>query len=293
MKHRSIAALVGLLTVGTLSAYALMIALPPAPQRLATATAAYVGKVTEVSDKAVKANMFKDDTREMKIATVRVSETILGKGMREVKVGFFLPEMGGIGGRPRPPIGRGFGIQLTKDMEGALLLHKHPTMKDVYVFADFQGFVQKAGNPGFDGELKEMKVTARLLADPMKGLKAKDAAERLKTATLLVSRYRTPAPGAEEKTEAVPAEQSKLILETLADADWAPKGGVRFGELNAQQAFFQLGLTPADGWTQPMDFKEVPAAAKKWLKDNAGKFKMKRFVRDEGGPSEEPGAPAK
>jgi hypothetical protein len=283
----------GLLTVGAVSAYALMIALPPAPTRVATATAAYVGKVTEVSDKAVKAGMFKGDEREMKIATIRVTETILGKGMREVKVGFFLPEKP-MGGRPiRPGLGRGFGPQLSKDMDGAFLLHKHPTLKDVYVFADFQGFIQKAGNPGFDGELKAMKETAKLLADPMKGLKSKDAAERMKTAALLVSRYRAPAPGAESKEEAVPAEQSRLILEVLADSEWSPRGEVRFGEPSAQQAFFQLNLTPADGWKQPMNFAEVPAAAKKWLKENAGKYKMKRFVRDEGGPSEEPGAPAK
>jgi len=57
--------------------------------------------------------------------------------------------------------------------------------------------------------------------------------------------------------------------------------------------FFQLGLTPADGWTQPRNFAEIQEAAKKWLKENAGKYKMKRYVRDEGGPSEEPGASPK
>ncbi|MBY0230301.1 MAG: hypothetical protein K2W96_13540 [Gemmataceae bacterium] len=294
MKQRTLLALACAALAGSsATAYALMIALPPAPTRVATATAAYVGKVTEVADKAVKAEMFKGDERELKIAKVKVTETILGKGAREVKVGYFVPMPIRGGGRPiRPGLGRGMGPQLSKDMEGVFMLHKHPTMKDVYVFADFQGFVQKTGNPGFDGELKTMKETAKLLADPMKGLKSKDAAERLKTASLLVSRYRTQPPGEAPKTEDVPAEQTKLILGVIADSDWNARGG-RFGEPNAQQMFYQLGLTPKDGWEQPRDFTKTQEAAKKWLKDNAEKYKMKRFVRDEGGPSEEPGAPAK
>jgi len=220
MKHSKIAGLLGLLTVAALSARALMIALPPTPQRVATATAAYVGKVTAVADKAVKAAVYKDDEREMKIATVRVSETLLGKGMREVKVGFFVPSAV-VPGRPiRPGLGRGTGPQLFKDQEGILMLHKHPTMKDVYLFADFQGLVAKKDNPGYDTELKGIKETAKLLADPMKGLKAKDAAERLKTAGLLVSRYRSASPGAEAKQEAVPADQSNLTPDTIAEPDW-------------------------------------------------------------------------
>ncbi len=283
MKHRMIAGLAGLLLLSS-SALALRIALPPGAMaaRIVTATAAYGGKVTEVSDKAVKAEMFKGDERDMKIATFRVSEKILGKGTREVKIGFIT----GAGKAGGPITSRGFGPQLTKDMEAVVLLHKHPTMKDVYVFAGYDGLVQKAGNPNFDTEVKAMKENVKAIADPMKGLKSKDAAERLKVATLLVSRYRTAVPGV-TKTEDVPAAESKLLLETLEES-WDPAKGVRFGEPSSQQAFFQLGLTPADGWTQPKDFKEFPAAAKKWLKENAGKYKMKRFARDEGGPGEEP-----
>ncbi len=126
---RNIAALGGLLTLAALSAHALSIAIMPVPVRVAGAQAAYVGKVTDINEKAVDAARFKGDDYKMKIATVKVSETLMGKGMREVKVGFILPGAGG--GLIRPGRGRMVGPQLIKDQEGILMLHKHPTMKDV------------------------------------------------------------------------------------------------------------------------------------------------------------------
>jgi len=153
------------------NALALRIAIapPPVPMRAAAASAAYVGKVTAVADKAVAADMFKGDTRQMKVATVRVSETLVGKGAREVKVGFFTGAVGGpaIGGgirpiRPiRPPIGRMGGVQLTVGQEGVLFLNQHPTMKDVYVVTDNFGFISKPGNPNYAKELAEVKAAAK------------------------------------------------------------------------------------------------------------------------------------
>ena len=53
----------------------------------------------------------------------------------------------------------------------------------------------------------------------------------------------------------VGAEESKLILKIIADADWkaiAPIGGnPGLAAPNALQAFYQLGLTDKDGWKQP------------------------------------------
>src|SRR5262249_47447594 len=115
---------------------------------------------------------------------------------------------------------------------------------------------------------------------PNDGLKSKEAEERLTTAALLVTRYRTNR-NPEAKTEEVPAEQSKLILEVLASADWAPKNNPRqFGQPNPQQIFFQLGITDKDGWKQPQDFTKLADEAKKWCKDNAGKYRIKRFVNE-------------
>jgi hypothetical protein len=239
--------------------------------------------VTAVTEKTVAADMFKGDTRQMKIATVRVSQTLVGKGAREVKVGFVVLA-GGVGGPIRP--GRFNLPQLAVGQEGVVMLHKHPTMKDVYVFSDNFGFVAKTGNPNYAKDLAEVKAAAKMLADPMKSLKAKDANERYQAAAMLVVRYKTP-PGTATKTEKVPAAESKLILETLAAADWTPKPGPLY-QMGAQSIFLRLGLTPMDGFTQPRNFKEFPEAAKKWLKDNAGKYELNRYVR-EAGVSEEPG----
>jgi hypothetical protein len=281
------------LLAGTTNAQALRIAIAPVPMRVAGAEAAYVGKVTAVAEKAVPANMYKGDMRQMKIATVRVSETLIGKGAREVKVGFFLPSGPAVGGRPggiRPGFRINNGPQLAGGQEGVLMLNRHPSVKGVYVFSDLNGFVVKAGNPGYAKDLTDIKAVAKVLADPMKALKSKDAAERFQAAATLVTRYKT-APGTATKTEKVPAAESKLILEAIASADWAPKAGVMF-QMNPQAIFARLALTPKDGFTAPRNYAEYPDAAKKWLKDNAGKYELNRYVR-ETGVSEEPGASPK
>ena len=40
---------------------------------------------------------------------------------------------------------------------------------------------------------------------------------------------------------------------------------------------YRLGLTDKDGWTPPKTGNQMDAA-KKWLKDNAGKYRIQRFV---------------
>ena len=113
-------------------------------------------------------------------------------------------------------------------------------------------------------------------------LKGKNADDRFLTAAMLIARYRTPRPG-ETKTEAIDAEESKLILQALADADWTVKpapGILGLQTMNPQNIFYRLNLTPQDGWTQPTDVKDVPDAAKQWLKDNAEKYRIQRFVAD-------------
>jgi hypothetical protein len=141
----------------------------------------------------------------------------------------------------------------------------------------------KKDNPNFDKELDEVKRCTKLLADPMASLKAKEADDRTLTAEMLVARYRlVNTGGAAPKTEDVGAEESKLILQTLADADWDVKPAPgRIGmQMNPLQSFFQLGLTEKDGWKQPQDGKELQDAAKKWLKDNAATYRVQKVVAE-------------
>jgi hypothetical protein len=216
---------------------------------------------------------------DYQIANVQVGDALLGaKDAKEIKVAF-LPPASGPG--PGPRIRRFPQFNLTLDQEGCLFLVKHPT-EDFYIGQNYYDILGKTDGT-FDKDMEEIKRCVKLLADPSAGLKAKSADDRFVTAAMLVTRYRTQRSGA-AKTEPIDAEQSKQILLTLADADWTPpKVGV-IGRaaipLNAQGLFFQLGLTEKDGWSVPKDASAIPDEAKKWLKSNAEKYRIERFVAD-------------
>ena len=271
MRYRFLSLLTLLVVVAIGSAR--VMAPPPIAVRLATADAVFVGKVTGFGDKMVPADLEKGDEREMQVATVEVSQDLLGKVGKKVQVGFF------------PPMGRRPGLQLEPKDEALFLVRKHPKLKNTYVAEMFYSAVRDKDNPEFKTQVDEAKAAVKLIANPMAGLKSKDADERYLTAALLITRYRTPK--ADSKLEAVPAAESKLILETLAEVDWQPRNP-KFFSLPAIGLFGRLGVTEKDGWTPPKNFAEVPAEAKKWLKANAGKFKMQRYASPKMGPSEEP-----
>src|SRR5262245_42135025 len=80
---------------------------PPVPLRVAVADAVLVGKVTDIAEKMEKAELYKGDTRELKIATVKVETAVLGKLGTTARVGFV-----------HNLTGRRFPVaQLTKDQE--------------------------------------------------------------------------------------------------------------------------------------------------------------------------------
>src|SRR5262249_54748058 len=83
--------------------------------------------------------------------------------------------------------------------------------------------VDKKNADAFKVELAEAQRCARLLEAPEAGLTSKDADERLLTAGLLILKYRTARDGA-GAFEPADAKLSRLILLTLADADWNKQG---------------------------------------------------------------------
>jgi hypothetical protein len=91
-----------------------------------------------------------------------------------------------------------------------------------------------------------------------------------------VSRYRNPE-GSTGKLEPIDAEESKLILLALADADWSVNDFR--SPLNPQQTWYKIGAGPADGFNPPADFKQLGDAAKTWLKANAATYRIKKFVK--------------
>lgn len=269
-------------------ARAMMIAPPPLPQCAALSDAIVVGKVTAFGDKLVSVKPPNGgDKVDYQIAIVQISDPITGvKDAKEIKVGFIppLPPM-----PPNPGPGpvlirkRYPQFNLTLDQEACLFLVKHPT-EDFYIGQNYYDVINKANNADFDKNIDEIKHSVKLLADPAAGLKSRSADDRFLTAALLVMRYRTPRAG-ETKTAPIDAAESKQILQALADADWSPPkpmpgvGFVGF-QMTPQAIFFRLNLTPADGWMQPRDAKEIPDAAKQWLKDNVEKYRIERFVAD-------------
>jgi len=273
--------------VSTAPAKAMQIAPQPIPLRVAAADAVVVGKVTGFGDKLVPSEMFKGDKREMQVATVKVEDAVVGKVGKEIKVGFFpppavVPPAGG--GRIRPFIRQRVGPQLTVGREAALFLKKHPT-RDVYMISGYDDVINKKDNPNFAKTAEEMKKAGKVLANPKDSLAVKNADERFSNAAVLLAFYRTPH--GNNTTENLSAEESKQILLAIADANWAPKPGIGF-QMNPQAMFYRLGLTPKDGWNQPKDFKTFPEEAKKWLKDNAGKYRIQRYVAAKATTATEP-----
>jgi hypothetical protein len=140
----------------------------------------------------------------------------------------------------------------------------------------------KENNPGFDALVGQYERWGRLLKSPLEGLQSKDPEERFLTAALLVTEHRTFRPGfhsQDQKTAAIDATQSKLILLALADADWSKV--ILDNTVSVQSLFAQLGPTTQDGWNASIghDAKGYEIAVKKWLKDSAETFRIKAFVQ--------------
>jgi hypothetical protein len=274
-------AVVGLsLLAGASPAKAIAVRLSPLPERVALADAVVVGKVTAIEEKTVSASPYPgvDQKVEYQVAVIKIEDGLSGlKCLTHVKVGFFTPQAQPGGPRIRPP-GRFGPPALTLDQEGCFFLKKHHT-EAFYTAPQFDSVLVKAGNDNFGKEVAQVKRCAALLADPKAGLKAKDADERSLTAGMLLMRYGRQTTG-NEKREPIDAEESKLILQALADGDW----GKPFSpaEITPPMAFGMLNLQPTDGWN-PGGFanqNDYAAAAKKWLKDNAGTYRVQRFVSD-------------
>ncbi len=255
-----------------------IIAPQPIPVRVAHADIVIVGKVTKIEDKTVSVVSSPGATNkvEYQIAVVKVEDPILNaKDVKEVRVGF-IPATPGVirPGGYRPPT-------LTEDEDALLFLTKH-FEGDFYVIPAYFDVVKKANNTEYEANIEETKKAAKLLADPTAGLKAKEAADRYLTAAMLVERYRTQKPPYDPnpKEEPIDAAESKLILEALRDAAWAPPAQPKPGiQLTPFSTFNRLGVTPAD-FDKPPTQGITAELAQAWLKDNAGKFRIKKYVAE-------------
>jgi hypothetical protein len=267
----------------TVANRAMMIAPAPIFERVARTENVVVGKVTSIEEKSVMAPVIlgAKDNMEYLVAVVKIDQTIQGaKGLTHIKVGFPAPQAA-VPGRPIRLGGRG-QTKLEKDQEVLLFLTPHNSGEFQIMEAYFDVVDKNADT--FAKDVEAAKKYAKMLADPEKGFQSKDATDRLTTAAMLITKYRTPRASTKApKEEPIDAGMSKLILNTLADADWAPAkpgGPPGNNQLMPLNLFFRLNLTDKDGWKPPMDGNKFAEAAQQWIKDNKDKYVLKRFVAE-------------
>jgi hypothetical protein len=285
MSRSTIASLACVIVLtAALPARALRMAPSPIPIRVATADVIVVAKVVRIEERSEKIPRFQGDKQmaEYQVAVLQITDPILNaKGITHVRVGF-IPPPPAVAPRPGLPRlssgGRSLAIRYAPGLEGCFFLKRHP-FATFYHTPMYFDVITKAKNPQFSKEVAEVKKSTRLLANPMAGLKSRDANERLTVAAMLIARYRTPPPGARSlKTEPISAEESQQIMKVLAEADWAAKPTpTRFG-MTPPNLFGRLGVTAKDGFQRPRDYRQYQAAAQKWVKANANTYRIQRFV---------------
>lgn len=284
--RKAFLAIVGVLVVRVGLTWGIVpLAEPSLPQRTALADLVLVGKVISFEQDLVEASPLLKIPRVNKIpyqvAIVSVQTPILGiKTPSQIRIGYVV--LPSATKEPEVKYRRLARIKLAEGQEGCFFLTKHPD-ESFYVAQAAYEFLDKTKTKSYDTKLAEIKHCAQLLRDPDAGLQAKTAADRLLTAAMLIFRYRTAryAYSGKPTTAPIDANQSWRILTALAEADWKEEEAPL--ELSPFSLFMRLDLTPEDGWTPPRSVPEQISAAKKWLGENAGKYRIQKYVPEEKG----------
>jgi hypothetical protein len=248
---------------------------PPAPisLRVIEADAIVVGKLVKAEGKKVPATLFKGAKAKVEY---QVLELKVEDGLRGAKKGDTLR----LGSFALKPMGRRPGVPddagLRVGQECLFFLSRHHD-EPFFVTGQDNVSVEKAAAE-YAKALQLARRCVKLWGDTKAGLKSKDAQDRFLTADMLIQRYRLFRPGKfGPDTEPIPADESKLILTALADADWKAEPG---GSILSHQArlFFLLEVTAKDGWTPTASGAGLNEAARQWVKKHAGTYRIQRFA---------------
>ncbi len=248
----------------------------PLPNRFATADCVLVGKVTSFEEKMPLVIPAPGAAPvAYKIAVITVGDALKApKDAKTIRLGF-VPTPPGVAISPPP-------FQPTVDLEGCFFLTKN-AVGDFYI-APLQLNVLGKSNPNYEKDIALLKKCAKIMENPNAALKGKNAEDRFLAAAMLVAQYRTHrGPGA--KQEPIDADQSKLILEALAAADWTPAKD--FTQLSPLMVLHRLPLTDKDGWMPPpqqKDPKSYAIYAQQWCMDHAATYRIQKFVPAEKAP---------
>jgi len=287
------------LVVQSAPAKALMIAPPNVSQRVLSSPVIVMGKITALEmDPVLVAQEGSPNKISYQVGTFKIAEALKGgNGLTHLRIGVVMPmvappvpiepEDGNIRIR-RPILSRSnpFQIKLEENMEGVFFLVQHPT-ENFYIMSGMALPLLK-NSESFAKDMGLIKKTMQVLSDPMKGLKSDKAEERGFTAVTLLTAYRTPpqpvkgAP-ANPKMEAVPLEESKLIMSAIAEQDWK-KFNPELGIQPWQSYFFQLGANEQTGYVAPKFMGQpnyndlVQESARAWIAKNAETHRIQRFA---------------
>lgn len=271
--------LIGLLTTGARAGKGDVI-FPRQVDRAAQSDAIVTGKVTAIERDPLEMAPYPGAAAKVtyKVAIVRVDEAIRGAaGQQTLRVAFRDPRPAG-SGPPKsrvPQVGDEALFSLFKTTaEG---VDKAPLAYDMVARADAD----------FARHLANAKDVAKVLAEPLKALKDPSPQKRAEAAGVLVVRYRwtefwtefVPRYPGPLKSEPIDAEESKLILSALAQADWSKD--LRPGFRHPRFAFGLLRLTAKDGWDPPQarpDSEEWARVAQQWLAKHGGTYRIQRVV---------------
>jgi len=293
------------LSIGTIALAKAFVAAPtPVSQRAITAPVIVVGKITGIEKEIIQAES-NPGTKQMvphQVATLKIEDSLRGiKGVTHIRIGFVpqpkveiqpgiidpnVPNVRqpAIARRPFRP---SFQVNFEEGLEGCFFLTKHHK-EDFYVVVPMYMPLLKKDET-YKRDIATITKTQAVLADPMKALKSDKEPERRFAAGVLVMAYRSPPSLGRPspmppKSELVSIEETKLILETLVNADWK-KYDPETDVSPPQSLFFTVGMQPKDGWTPPKftgqpNYQDLmQAAAKEWVAKN-GEYRMERFIAE-------------
>ena len=225
------------------------------------------------------------------IATIRIEERLSGgKGVTHLRVGF-IPGQQVMGddefGANLMKVNRTWRghADLMEGREACFFLNKHATA-DFHVMNQM-GYPLDKSDWNYEDQMKAVRKILKVNENPIAALKAKNAADRQLAACALVLKYRSQSPyqqHANVANQAIPADESELILKTLGEMKWGEMPFDESGAYSLHSAFHSLQIGPTDGWQQPPqkeneDNNEIMGTAvAKWLKDNSAKYRIKKLV---------------
>lgn len=235
----------------------------PTITRFLAADTVLVGKIASIEAEAVELS----GGVKYSIANVKVEDGFIGtKNTTHVKVGFIANPRGG---------------DLVAGGQYLLFLTKHPT-EGFQVMPPMALPISAKNEAAYKKAVAEVEKAAVAVKDPVAALKTDKAADRGFAAVVLLTKYRTPPPGVvrQLENEDLTAEESKLLLAGLNDADWATDAN----GVSGFTAFRGLALSQRDGWTQPgvkqgaNVIDEYKKAYTAWLGGAGKEYRVKKLA---------------